>query len=170
MINLVKICSGSATCNLTILKPDETILIEGKDTTNKGTYHSYLLTEGQTSELGEYRVIVSCKDGSENGLATYPYEIWQTENYPVPPNLTDLSQLIDSLPDDVLSDEIKNSLVSKVDNALKSVDKEKDTAAINVLEAVINQIEAQRGNKISEETADMLIAYANSVIVQIEAE
>ncbi|MCK4849989.1 MAG: hypothetical protein KAT11_01495 [Phycisphaerae bacterium] len=103
---------------------------------------------------------------------TYPYEIWQTENYPVPVplNLTDLSQLIDTLPDDVLSDEIKNSLASKVNNALKSVDKEKDTAAINVLEALINQIEAQRGNKISDEAADMLIAYANALIAQIEAE
>ena len=101
---------------------------------------------------------------------TYPYEQWQTENYPVPPNLGDLSQLINALPDDVLSDEIKNSLTSKVDNALKSVDKEKDAAAINMLEAFINQIEAQRGKKISDEAADMLIAYANSVIVQIEAQ
>ena len=71
-------CSSSATCNLTILKPDEKILIEGKATTNKGTHHSYLLTEAQTSNLGRHRVIVSCQDGSENGFSTYPYWITET--------------------------------------------------------------------------------------------
>jgi len=83
--------------------------------------------------------------------------------------LTGLQEIIEALPDDVLSDEIKNSLVSKVDNALKSADKEKDEAAINILQAFINQIEAQRGKKISEEVADMLIEYANNVIAKIEA-
>ncbi len=78
-----------------------------------------------------------------------------------------LQQTIVTLPDDVLSDEIKNSLASKVDNALNSVDKEKDNAAISMLEAFINQVEAQRGKKISEEVADMLIAMANNVIAQI---
>ncbi|GAJ00459.1 unnamed protein product, partial [marine sediment metagenome] len=81
--------------------------------------------------------------------------------------LDDLPQVIETLPDDVLSDEIENSIVSKIDNAMKSIDKEKDEAAINILQAFINQVEAQRGKKISEETADMLIAYANNVIVEI---
>ena len=82
--------------------------------------------------------------------------------------LDGLQQIIDALPDEVLSDEIKNSLVSKVNNALKSVDKEKDNAAINMLEAFIKEIEAQRGKKISEEAADMLIEYANNVIAKIK--
>lgn len=71
-------CSGSASCNLTIFNPDDTILIEGQATTNKGTYHSYLLTESQTSTLGEYRAVVACFDGSENGIETYPYWITET--------------------------------------------------------------------------------------------
>lgn len=78
-----------------------------------------------------------------------------------------LTDVINTLPSDVLSDEIKNSLVSKVDNALKSLDKTQDDAAINQLQAFINQINAQRGNKISEEAADMLIAYANNLIAKI---
>jgi len=40
--------------------------------------------------------------------------------------------------------------------------------ATNILQAFINQIEAQRGKKISEEAADMLIAYANNIIAHIE--
>jgi len=80
-----------------------------------------------------------------------------------------LTDVINTLEDDVLSDEIKNSLVSKVDNALKSDDKENDEAAINQLQAFINQVEAQRGNKISGEVADTLIGYANNIIEQIQA-
>ncbi len=79
-----------------------------------------------------------------------------------------LTDIIETLPDDVLSDEVKNSLVSKVENALKSIDKENDEAAINVLEAFINQIEAQRGKKISEEAADILIEYAENIIAQLQ--
>lgn len=81
-----------------------------------------------------------------------------------------LQTTIETLPDEVLSNETKNSLISKVDNALKSLDKEKDNAAINQLQAFINEVNAQRGKKISEEVADMLIAYANNVIARIEAE
>jgi hypothetical protein len=68
----------------------------------------------------------------------------------------------------VLSDETKNSLVSKVQAAENSLDKEKDQAAINQLNAFINEVSAQRGNKISEEVADMLLAYAQNIIAQIQ--
>jgi len=80
-----------------------------------------------------------------------------------------LTDVIQTLPPDVLSDEIKNSLASKVDNALKSISKENDDTAVNQLQAFINQILAQRGKKISEEAADMLIAYANNLIAKIRA-
>jgi hypothetical protein len=39
---------------------------------------------------------------------------------------------------------------------------------LNQLQAVINEVEAQRGKKISEELAEMLIQYAQNVIRQIE--
>jgi PKD repeat protein len=60
-----------------------------------------------------------------------------------------LTQIITTLPDDVLSDETKNSLASKVENAQKSADKEKADTAINQLNAFINEIQAQRGKKKS---------------------
>ena len=40
-------------------------------------------------------------------------------------------------------------------------------AAINQLEAFKNQINAQSGNKISDEAADLLIAYADNLITQL---
>jgi surface protein len=82
-------------------------------------------------------------------------------------SINGLQQMINTLPSDVLSDTIRNSLASKVDNALKSLNKDNDDAAINMLEAFKNQVNAQRGKKISVEAADMLTAYANNVIAQI---
>jgi hypothetical protein len=67
-----------------------------------------------------------------------------------------------------LAPELKNSLLSKVENALKSLDKGRENAAIGQLEAFINQVEAQRGKKISIEAADLLISYAENLISQIE--
>jgi len=76
--------------------------------------------------------------------------------------------LINTLDDDALSSKIKNSLVSKIENAMKSLAKGRENAAIGQLEAFINQVEAQRGKKISDETADLLISYAENLISQIE--
>lgn len=77
-INNNTFCSSSATCNITILNPDTTILIEGKAMDNKGTYYNYSLNTGQTSTLGEYTVTIACKDGSENGYTTFNYKITET--------------------------------------------------------------------------------------------
>lgn len=63
----------------------------------------------------------------------------------------------------------ENNLVSTINNAIKSLEKGNKDAAINQLQAFINKVEAQRGKKISEQDAEMLIAYANKVIAKIEA-
>lgn len=62
---------------------------------------------------------------------------------------------------------IGNSLDAKLDtvlNALQDVNENNDVAAINSLEAFINAVNAQRGNKITEDQADMLIASAQEII------
>lgn len=79
-----------------------------------------------------------------------------------------LLELLAELPPDQLADQIENSLVSKIENALKSLNKGRENAAIGQLEAFINQVEAQSGKKISEETAALLISYAENLISQIE--
>jgi hypothetical protein len=79
-----------------------------------------------------------------------------------------LLYIIGAYPNDDISDKIKNSLASKVENALKSLNKDRENAAIGQLEAFINQVEAQRGKKISIEAADLLIGYAENLIRQIE--
>lgn len=62
---------------------------------------------------------------------------------------------------------ITNSLDAKLDSALDSLqdaNENNDVAAINNLNAFINAVEAQRGNKIPEPDADALIALAQSII------
>jgi len=64
----------------------------------------------------------------------------------------------------VIAPELQTSLLAKVDNAEKSATKDNICAAINQLNALKNQVNAQRGNKISNEAADAIIAYTDSVI------
>ena len=78
-----------------------------------------------------------------------------------------LLEILAGLPPELLSDQIKNSLTSKIENAMKSLEKDRGNAAIWQLEAFINQVEAQSGKKISEDVAQMLILYAQNLIQQI---
>ncbi|MCO6450242.1 MAG: thrombospondin type 3 repeat-containing protein [Caldilineales bacterium] len=75
--------------------------------------------------------------------------------------LADLDELVMSLD---LPGGTENALLSKVENAAKSVAKGNYTAASNQLEAFINQVEAQRGKKLTDAEADMLIAYVQNVL------
>ena len=68
---------------------------------------------------------------------------------------------------------ISNSLDSKLQNAISALDdmnENNDVAAINSLNAFINAVEAQRGNKITEEDANALIAETNAIIALLEAQ
>ncbi|MCK5560220.1 MAG: hypothetical protein KAJ51_06485, partial [Thermoplasmata archaeon] len=60
-----------------------------------------------------------------------------------------------------------NSLISKLENAQKSLDKGQDNAAVNQLNAFINEVEAQRGKKLTDAQADELIAAAQSIMGNI---
>jgi hypothetical protein len=75
--------------------------------------------------------------------------------------------LIDTVEALNLQQGIDNGLDAKLDaafNALDDVNNNNDVAAINSLNAFINAVEAQRGNKITDEQADILIADATDII------
>lgn len=79
--------------------------------------------------------------------------------------ISDLSAMITELEiNGGITSQMKNSLSSKIDNASKSESKDNICAAINQLEAFKSQIEAQRGKKISNQVADNIITYTNSII------
>lgn len=62
-----------------------------------------------------------------------------------------------------LSDGIENSFVSKLDNAIKSIENDRPSAE-GQLRAFINEVEAQRGNELTNEQADTLISSAQEII------
>lgn len=83
-------------------------------------------------------------------------------------SLSGLTDIVSTLADSgVIDDQMVNSLLSKIENAEQSATKDNICTAINQLEAFKNQIEAQRGKKISDEAADLLIAYADNSITQL---
>jgi len=58
----------------------------------------------------------------------------------------------------------KQSLTSKLNNAVSSSEKGNENAAINQINAFINEVNAQRGKKIPTTQADELIRQARSII------
>ena len=75
-----------------------------------------------------------------------------------------IQDLILDVQDLSLARGLENSLVSKLENAIKFLDKGQTKAVKNKLNAFVNQIEAQRGKKISAEGADVLIENATNLI------
>lgn len=62
---------------------------------------------------------------------------------------------------------IRTSLMKKLENARLSLEKNNVKAAINKLEAFINEVKALRGKKLTEEQADLLIQKIENVISTI---
>jgi len=78
-----------------------------------------------------------------------------------------LLQLIEDVVALNLQEGISNSLDTKIEaalNALDDVNENNNVAAINSLNAFINAVEAQRGNKIPEADADALINKSQKII------
>ena len=77
--------------------------------------------------------------------------------------------ILDSIARGEIDPKAETSMFSKMDAALKSLEKGNDHTAVNQLGAFINYVEAQRDKKILEAVADDLIARAEAVISLIEA-
>lgn len=69
----------------------------------------------------------------------------------------------------VIDSNMQNSLMQKVGNAENSADKENLCTAVDQLGAFKNQVAAQRGKKISVESAELVSAYADSLIAVLES-
>ena len=99
----------------------------------------------------------------------YPRLWWEMLIEPVD-LATELSENIDTM---TLQKGIANSLQSKLDAAiglLEDGNENNDIAAVNLLEAFINVVQAQSGKKISEADADELIAAAQQLIDLLSSE
>jgi hypothetical protein len=75
-----------------------------------------------------------------------------------------IENLIDFVNDMDISAGIKNSLGAKLENVQKAFEKGNHETGLNILQAFINEVEAQSGNKLSETEANQLIYAAQWLI------
>lgn len=81
--------------------------------------------------------------------------------------VTDIQNLIDTVENLNLQHGIENSLVAKLNAAILEIQDNNNAEAINSLQAFINEVNAQRGKKITGSEADILIAAAQAIISQL---
>jgi len=76
-----------------------------------------------------------------------------------------IEDLISDIEEMGLGGGLETSLIQKLNNAIQSLDNGQTNAAINKLEAFINEVEAQRGKEqLTEEQADYLVDAAQHII------
>ena len=126
------------------------------------------------SIVGVFENLDTDGDGVPDNLDACPDEDatgFDVDNDGCIDSLAGLMDLVTTLVEEgVISEEMQNSLLSKITNAEKSFDKDKVCTAVNQLGALKNQVDAQRGEKISDEAADMVTAYADSLIAYLESQ
>ena len=74
-INNETYCSPSASCDITIFYPNNTLFVDNESMDNSGTYFNYTLTSGQTQTLGLYKQQVICTDSGVNGYSLSEFRI-----------------------------------------------------------------------------------------------
>ena len=69
-------CSASTNCNITIIYPNSTIMVNNQNTTNllNGKFN-YSITSAQTNLNGEYTVRAGCSGNGLNNSADFTYEV-----------------------------------------------------------------------------------------------
>ena len=90
--------------------------------------------------------------GASHSLALFPLTIGG------------LGEIVDGL---TLHPNIKGGLLGKLNAAQQALDRGNTRAAENLLEAFLNLVEAQRGKALTDAQADLLVAYANKLILLI---
>jgi hypothetical protein len=120
------------------------------------------LFTGVIDEVAIYNIALTPEEIQQhyqNGLNGLGY-------YPNPKEST--QKLIETIKTWNLPKGTENSLTSKLQNAIQSLEKGQQNAAINKLNAFINEVQAQRNKKLTNEQANMLIAEAQRIINTIQ--
>jgi hypothetical protein len=99
-----------------------------------------------------------------NGVFKISYAEWT-----LPYIIKIKDNLIEEIQNSDIHHGIKNSLVKKLENADKSLEKGNIKPAINQIKAFRNEVLAQKGKKVPEELADIWIEIASKIITALEA-
>ena len=90
------------------------------------------------------------------------------EEFVVPAAVKRNRDLYAEISDRVSNKGIKNSLMQKLANANKALEKGNIKAAINIMEAFLQEINVQTGKKISTEDAEYFVFIAASILRGLE--
>jgi hypothetical protein len=72
-VNNNAVCGASSSCNISIVYPNGTNLVNIQAMTNEGNYFSYV--PPSTDLAGEYKSYVYCADGANTGYTSFSYEL-----------------------------------------------------------------------------------------------
>jgi len=79
--------------------------------------------------------------------------------------LSRLPDVVNNLANEGMLDEkFKEIILSRIDSAIKSVEKENICTALNKLESMVNEVNSKRDKKVSHSAADLIIEYTENII------
>ncbi|MDH4197158.1 MAG: PKD domain-containing protein [Candidatus Aminicenantes bacterium] len=120
-----------------------------------------MVTSHRFSRAGQYMVVLTVTDDEgETGIDQAEVTVNEL--------ITAVEDLIADITD-CLPVGVADSLIAKLNGVIESFDSHNDIAAINMLNAFIWEVSAQKGKKIPEETADQWIEYARRIIQSVQA-
>ena len=64
---------GAASCNITVIDPNNTIIVNFLQMTDQTSYQNYTLNSSQTSTKGTYDYCVTCSDGTLNQTECFDF-------------------------------------------------------------------------------------------------
>lgn len=70
-------CNSTIDCNITILRPDSTILVNNQPMTYGEVYYTYSIPQGLNTNIGIYSASIFCL-GTGNGYSTFTYEVTES--------------------------------------------------------------------------------------------
>ena len=77
------ICDSSYECNLSIIDPNQNLIIDGQLMLGVGVYRNFSLNLTQTQPNGVYEATVDCTNSTESGSDTFFYQITPDGSKPI---------------------------------------------------------------------------------------
>ncbi|HEU0297499.1 MAG TPA: PKD domain-containing protein [Anaerolineales bacterium] len=165
---------ASVTVNASGNDPEGGALVYAWDLDNNGTFETpgQSATFSAVSLAGPSSHTIAVQVTDDGGLTATDQATVNVLDVATPTPQAQLSILTTEVNDFVAGGDISSgvgtALLSKLQTAQKKLDSSQTNTTINVLNAFMNSVEAQRGKKISAAAADDLMAQAQTIIEQLQ--